>query len=157
MCHAPEIPFELDEKKFSTNLRTSRRGAAAGPSGMTTEHLRLVLDTVHHAQLLFKLGEQLSRAETPTTIVNSVRLGRLTALQKPNGGVRGVVAADILRRLVGRTMAQQLSDVVKAATAPFQCALSTRAGTECHGPCIAVIDRGEPKYDGDVNRRHWGI
>ena len=61
---APEIPFEVDEKKFLTNLRTSRRGAAAGPSGMTTEHLRLVLDTVQDAQLLFKLGEKLSRAET---------------------------------------------------------------------------------------------
>ena len=123
--YAPEIPFELDEKKFLTNLRTSRRGAAAGRSGTTTEHLRLVLDTVQDAQLLFK---HLSRAETPTTIVNLVRLVRLTALQKPNGGVRGIVVGDILRRLVGRTMAQQLSDVVKAATAPFQYALSTRAG-----------------------------
>ena len=70
---APEISFELDEKKFLTNLRTSRSGAAAGPS-------RLVLDTV--AQLLFKLGEQLSRAETPT-ILNSVRLGRLTGYGRP--------------------------------------------------------------------------
>ena len=50
---------------------------------MTTEYLRLVLDTVQVEQLLFKMGEQLSRAENPTTIVNSVRLGRLTALQKP--------------------------------------------------------------------------
>ena len=71
---------------------------------MTTEHLRLVLDTVQDSQLLFKL----------VTIVQSrnsnndreVRLGRLTALQKPNGGVQ-------------------------AATALFQHALSTRAGTEC--------------------------
>ena len=46
-------------------------------------------------------------------------MGRLTALQKPNGSVRGIVASDVFRRLVARTMAQ------------FQCALSTRVGTEC--------------------------
>ena len=126
---------------------------------MITEHLRLLLDTVQDAQLLFKLVEQLSRAETPTTIVNSVRLGRLTAQRKPSGGVRGIVAGDMMRRLVGHTMAQQLSDVVKAATAPLQYALSTRAGHGVCGPCIAVTDRGEPTHDGDgdVNRRDWAF
>ena len=33
--------FELDFELFSKNLRVSRRGAASGPSGMTSEHLRL--------------------------------------------------------------------------------------------------------------------
>ena len=67
---------------------------------MTTEHLRLVLDTVQDAQLLFKLVRTIVQSRNRTTIVNSVRLGRLTALQKPNGGVRGIVAGDTLRRLV---------------------------------------------------------
>ena len=43
--------------------------------------------------------------------------------------MRGIVAGDILRRLVGRTLAQQLGKA--AATSPFQYALSTRAGSEC--------------------------
>ena len=34
-------------------------------------------------------------------------------------------------RLVARTMAQQLSEAVERATAPYQHALSTRAGCEC--------------------------
>ena len=38
-------------------------------------------------------------------------------------GVQGIVAGDMVRRLVARTMAQQLSKAVDAATAPFQCAL----------------------------------
>ena len=33
-----------------------------------------------------------------------VRLGRIAALQKPNGGVRGIIAGDMIRRLVARTM-----------------------------------------------------
>ena len=63
-------------------------------------------------------------------VVDVVRLGRMTALQKPDGGVRGIVVGDVLRRLVGRTMAQQLMPEVERFTAPFQYALKTRAGTE---------------------------
>ena len=87
----PDVPFELDEHKFLSNLRKSRRGAAAVPSGMTSDHLRPVLDTHQDSLLLFKLGEQFSRAETPDPIVAAIRLGRMTALLKPNGGVGGIV------------------------------------------------------------------
>ena len=34
-----------------------------------------------------------------------VRSGRLTALSKPDGGVRGIVSGDVIRRLVARTIA----------------------------------------------------
>ena len=57
--------------------------------------------------------------------------GRLTASVKPDGGVRGTVVGDILRRLVARTTAQQVSTEAEAATALFQKAPSTRAGCEC--------------------------
>ena len=122
-----EIPRAIMELG---NLRTSHRGAAAGPSGMNADHLRPVLDSHVHSDLLFKLGEQLSRAETPPVIVDVIRLGRITTVQKPSGGVRGIVVGDILQRLVSRTIGQQMSDVVEAAAAPYQYALSTRAGTE---------------------------
>ena len=39
----------------------------------------------------------------------SIRQGRMIALQKPLGGVRGIVVGDVVRRLVARTMAQQHS------------------------------------------------
>ena len=48
----------------------------------------------------------------------------MTALQKSGGGVPGIVVGDVVRRLVGRTIAQQLSKAVEGATAPFQNALS---------------------------------
>ena len=56
-------------------------------------------------------------------------MGR-TALKKPNGGIRGIVVGDILKRLVARTMAKQMAARVEAATAPFQYALTTKAGCE---------------------------
>ena len=73
----------------------------------------------------------MARGEVPDRIKPVVRLGRLTALRKPDGGVRGIVVGDVLRRLVARTIAQQIADQVEAATAPFQYALKTRAGSEC--------------------------
>ena len=101
------------------------------------------IDTHVHSDLLFKLGEQLSRAETPP-VIDVIRLGRITALQKPNGGVRGIVVGDIFRRLVARTIAQQMSDVVEAATAPCQQALSTRAGTECIAHILQTLTEDNP-------------
>ena len=96
--------FSLDHDIFPKNIRVARRGAAAGPSGMTGDR---------------KFAQDLARACAPDEVVDAIRLGRLTALQKPNGGVRGIVVGDIIRRLVARTIAQQLSSTVKQATARF--------------------------------------
>ena len=55
----------------------------------------------------------------------------MTALAKEDGGVRGIVTGDVVRRLVARTMAHHSGPAVKVATAPHQYALSTRTGCEC--------------------------
>ena len=60
-----------------------------------------------------------------------VKLGRMTALSKPDGGVRGIVTGDVVRRLVARTMPSSWGKAVKAAISPHQYALSTKAGCEC--------------------------
>ena len=93
----------LDPDLFAKNLRIARRGAAGGPSGMTSEHLRPLLE--HHEDMtrFWRFAQDLARAAVLDDIVELVRLGRMTALQKPNGGVRGIVAGDIIRRLVART------------------------------------------------------
>ena len=83
------------------------------------------------------------------------RVGRLTALQKPNGGVRGIVCWDVSRRLVARTMAQQLGPAIERATSPSQHALSTRAGTECIAQAMS-FDRLGSCRNCVVDRRHRG-
>ena len=54
----PERLFELDKGMFSKNLRSARRGAAAGPSGMTVEHLQPLLDhpSALHSMYLLESG-----------------------------------------------------------------------------------------------------
>ena len=53
--HVPQTAFDLDEDVFNKNLRFSKKGAAPGPSGMTTDHLRPLLP-----DLLFQISERLA-------------------------------------------------------------------------------------------------
>ena len=70
----PERGFELDKEKLLKNLRSARRGAAGGPSGMTTEHLRpLFLDDDWGRRLFVVLGEQAARAQIPDVAVELMR------------------------------------------------------------------------------------
>ena len=81
--------------------------------------------------MFWRLAQDLARAAVPEEILDVIRLGRLTALAKPSGGIRGIVCGDIVRRLVAKTMAQQVAPAVERATSPFQYAFTTRVGGEC--------------------------
>ena len=93
---------------------------------MTSDHLRPLLEHPKDLHFLFLVAEGFSRGVVPDSTVQILRVGRMTALRKKDGGVRGIVVGEVIRRLVARTIAQQLGPVVEAATSPFQYALSTR-------------------------------
>ena len=135
----PTVPLNLDIDVLFQSLRNSRRGAAAGPSGMTTEHLKILLDDAAGSSLLGDVATLFGRGQLPEDILTAVRVGRMTALQKPDGGVRGVVVGDVFRRLVARTIAKQFAEQAEGATHPFQYALSTRAGTECVAHIVQAL------------------
>ena len=86
---------------------------------MTAEHLKGILESEADMQLLAELASSLSQADVSLATV-SAGLGRVTALEKPDNGVRGIVVGDFFRRLVARTLAQQFAENAKEATAPFQ-------------------------------------
>ena len=71
-----------------------------------------------------------------------LRMGRMTALRKRTGGVRGIVVGEILRRLVTRTIAQSLGDAFKTATAPHQ---YTRSGKAPHHQARASSFEERPR------------
>ena len=107
---------------------------------MTNEHLRPLVDNPRDLHLFFRAAELLARGDVPEGVALILRRWRMTALQKPGGGVKGIVAGDVVRRLVARTIAQQVGKAVEGATAPFQYALAARAGGE-HCPCSAGPER----------------
>ena len=131
--------FSLDETLFGRNIRSARRGAAGGPSGVTCVHLRPLLSNPRDLHKLYLVAEKVSQGEIPRTVIHIVKLGRMTALRKKDGGVRGIVVGEVIRRATARTVAQQLGPVVEVATVPFQYALSTRAGCECESHVLQAI------------------
>ena len=116
----------------------------AGPTGMAAEHLRLLLDSTRDSDLLWELGRSFAQGGVPAEVIPLLRLGRITALQKPSGGIRGIVVGDVFRRLVARTMAQQLNAAVERATSPFQYELTTRAGVECVAHVVQSLTGLDP-------------
>ena len=105
-CFVPEQEFVLEEGWFS-HLRKARRGAAPGPSGMTSDHLLPLLEVSADSLALGQVASLFSRAQVPLEIVEALGAGRMTALKKPDGGVRGIVVVEIFRRVTAQTIAQQ--------------------------------------------------
>ena len=86
-------------------MRSARRDVSGGPSGTRAEHLQTLHDSENTADLLADAAEHFAHAELPEAVVRALRFGRMTGLQKRDGGVRGIVIGDTLRRLVARTLA----------------------------------------------------
>ena len=112
---------------------------------MTADNLRPLLDSEVDTARFWRLAQDLARATVPDDILDVVRLGRMTALCKPNGGVRGIVAGGIVRRFVAKTISQQISEAVEQATSPFQYALSTKSGGECIAHSLQGLTDLDPR------------
>ena len=67
----PDKLFYLDQFKF--------REAAAGPSGMTTEYLKPMLESGVVIQHLDDVASGLARGEVPPEVVDAFKMGRMTA------------------------------------------------------------------------------
>ena len=126
----PPMPVELDMNLFFANVRSSRRGAAGGMSGQKNAHLKPLLENEQSMEALGFAARMLAQGSVPASVAAALALGRLTALLKPNGRVRGIATGDTFRRLVARTLAQQFASRLNESCEPFQFALSTRAGTD---------------------------
>ena len=105
---------------------------------MTADHVRVLLDNDADGAAFGHVATLLARSRVPG-ILQAIRCGRVIALQKPDGGVRGIVVVVTLRRMVARTMAQQISAQVEVATSPHQYALKTKAGCETVAHILQVL------------------
>ena len=137
----PNVEFQLDTDSATYDRQIGDSGC---PSGITMEHFRVLLDSSRNIQSLFVVSELFVKGAVANSIRDIVRIGRRTALQKLSGGVRGIVVEDVPRRVVSRTIAQQLSETVEAATASFQFALITKAGCECVVHAVQVLTEQHP-------------
>ena len=93
--------------------------------------LRVCLDDSELLQLLRLATEDFARGTAPEEAMNLFKMATMTALRKKTEATRGIATGTTFRRLVARTLARQFVREVEKTCAPFQFALSTRAGTDC--------------------------
>ena len=141
--YQPQAPIRLNPQEVAEALRTAKRGSAPGLSGATAEHYKVLLDDEEGLSLFTATLELLAQGQVPEAAMATLSTARLTALSKPNGGVRGIATGEVLRRLASRVLARQYAEIFDAATRPFQYALRTRAGTDC----LAAILRTAAELD----------
>ena len=67
----PEV-FSLVEGLFILSLRSSKRGAADGLSGMTADHLQPMLDIVRDTSIFFQFSTVLARGQASAAAVGGV-------------------------------------------------------------------------------------
>ena len=105
---------------FSQCLSSAPSGSSPGPGGCTYEMLKVCLDDRETLHLLLRAAEDLARAEAPETVTRAFTMSTMTALQKKDGGVRGIATGTSFRWFVARTLARQFGKEVEAVCAPFQ-------------------------------------
>ena len=133
---SPGNPLQFQRHVFVDCLKSAPSGSAPGPGGCTYELLRVCLDDHEILDLLCSAAEDFARAQPPHDVMRTFMLANMTALQKKDGGVRGIATGTSFRRLVSKTLARQFMTAVEETCDPFQFALSTRAGTDCVGHAI---------------------
>ena len=140
----PDQVLDLDQQEFVKCLRTSPSKSAPGPGGCTNELLRVCLDDCELLQLLFLAAEDLARGNAPPA-AKPFMTATMTALSKKDGGVLGIATGTSFRRLVAKTLARQFMKEVERTCAPFQFALSTRAGVDCVGHAVRAATDADPR------------
>ena len=86
----PPTRLSLDRTLLAKARKSAREGSAPDLSGIRYEHLKVILDD---EAILAKLGDMASAmaaGEVPAQIARALGLGRMTALKKDNGKVRGI-------------------------------------------------------------------
>ena len=127
-----------NESSF-TNLFAGVWSPREVEASMTAEHIKVVLESERDCSSLWRMCQEFARGHMPPEILQAVRIGRMTALQKPQGGIRGIVVGDFVRRVVARTLAQQLGPAVEQHTSPFTHKIWQGEGGEQGDPLMLAL------------------
>ena len=123
-----------------TSRKSAPRGSSSGPGGWTRASERIAVQHRHVRVAVVSLQQFVPGQDIAEALMGA----RLTALTKPDGGVRGIATGCSLRRLLARKLAKQFCEVFEAECTPFQCALSTRAVTDCVGHMLRAATDANP-------------
>ena len=108
----------LSAAAVADSLRTAKKGAAAGLSGATAERYKLLLADEEALAQFAEVATLLANGDVPEEALSALALARLTALQKPGGGTRGIATGDAFRRLVARSWPEGMRPASMRLRAP---------------------------------------
>ena len=61
-------PLKLNRRILISNMRKARRGVAPGPSGITAEHIRPILESEEDTRLFVHMCNHLANVQVPSDI-----------------------------------------------------------------------------------------
>ena len=137
----PGVPVVLGRATFVKSLQTARRGSSPGPGGWTYEHLKIMLEGTNIFDMLFEAASSFAQARIPEEVKAPLMSARLTALAKEDGGLRGNCGREHSTAVGREDVGQAIRGEFEEECAPFQYALSTRAGTDCVGHMLRAATR----------------
>ena len=121
-------PFEAT--LFRQILRRTPKGSGAAVGGGRWEHWRVVLASPAALDALYEVACRVASGDVPECAAEVLAVSKLTALNKPGGGVRPIAAPSLLRRLAGRALCGTWKKEVAAALGRHQFAVGVPAGAE---------------------------
>ena len=140
----PGEPARITARAIAQTLREANHGAAPGLSGARAEQSKLLLSAADGLELLMHAASVLAQARAPPAVAAALALARMTALQKPDGGVRGIATGNVFRRPVSRALAKTWAATFDNATRPYQYALIARTGMDALVACLRIALETDP-------------
>ena len=145
---SPPAPFVLGYESFRLALQRSPKLSAAGPSGMSFELLKAACSPafVDGHKALFKVVSHIAAGSVPPEVATFLAASRLSALHKPNGGVRPVAIGESLMRLGGKALCLQLRQALQDRLKPHQLGVATPAGCETTVLALRALREIKPEW-----------
>jgi hypothetical protein len=131
----PPEPMTVGEEVVTKTVSNFKKGSACGSDGLRSDHIQAFIKGDSVASQKFKT--------TLTSHVNLLLSGRfppmlapfiagapVTALTKPDGGIRPIAVGEFLRRLTSKVVVASVKNVVIPYLNPHQVGVASKCGIE---------------------------
>jgi hypothetical protein len=126
MSHSQSCGHALRYKDIQARFRSFLKGSAPGASGLRHSHIDGMItapspQTAATAlEALVSLVNKLASGRAPSSFATYLCGAPLTALAKPNGGLRPIAVGEVIRRLVAKCLMARVKQSAQLLLAPLQ-------------------------------------
>ncbi|KAL0235439.1 hypothetical protein GEMRC1_002021 [Eukaryota sp. GEM-RC1] len=124
------IDSPISSEEVLLAIHKSRSGKAAGPSGLSFDHLKLCVN--HCPEIADDLAVFFNLVMlNPAKCPDDLKTSRLVALDKPGGGVRPIAIGECISRLLASICFGRMKSKAIEFFRPFQYGIGIVDGTNC--------------------------